>query len=100
VSLTEKKTKFIQVILFNQLVDLCICFSRSSDLDTGIGSLHIAVRRVLSVGSGTGFPGDHTSVRLLESNGTQREEDYAGEEHVPGTDRGLGTDRGYLHESP
>jgi len=54
----------------------------------------------LSVGPGTGFPGDHTSVRLLESNGTQREEDYVGEEHVLGADRGLGTDRGYLHESP
>jgi len=77
-----------------------VAFSRFSDLDTGIGSLHIAVRCILSFGPGTGFPGDHTIVRLLENNGTQREEDYAGEEYVSGTDRGLGTDRGYLHESP
>lgn len=75
-------------------------FSRSGDLDPGAGPLHIVVRRVLSVGPGTGIPGDHTIMRLLESNRTVREEDYAGEEHVPDTDRGFGPGRRYLHESP
>lgn len=75
-----------------------ICFSRSGNLGPRVGSLHIDVRRVLSVGLGTGFPSDHTIVRLLENNGTRRKEDYDGEKCVSDADRGLGPGRGYLHE--
>jgi len=78
---------------------LLIHFSRSGDLDPGIGSLHIAVRRVLSIGPGTGFPGNHTTLRLLESVGTHRKEDYGSEEYMSDTDRDLRPDCRYLHES-
>ena len=78
---------------------MSIHFSRSGDLDPGVGSLYIAIRRVLSIGSGTGFPGTHTTVRLLESVGTHRKEDYDSEEHVSDADRNLRPDCGYLHES-
>lgn len=75
-----------------------ICFSRSGDLDPRVGALYIAVRRPLSVRSGTGFPSDHPIVHLLEGDGTKREEVYGSEKHVPDTDWGLGPGCGYLHE--
>lgn len=52
----------------------------------------------MSVGLGTNFPGDHPIVRLLESDGTHREEDHGGEEHLSNADRGVRSDRGHLHE--
>lgn len=76
-----------------------ICFSWSGDLGPGVGSLYILIRCVLSIGFGTGIPGDHTIVRLLEGDGTHREEDYAGEEHVLDTDWHIGPGRRHLHES-
>lgn len=52
----------------------------------------------MPVGLGTGLPGAHSIVRLLESDGTHREEDHGGEEHVPDADRRARPDRGHLHE--
>jgi len=74
------------------------CCSWIGNIDSGVGSLHIAVRRVLLVGSGTGIPGDHTIMRFLESIGTYREEDHVGEEHVPDANRRVGPNRGHVHE--
>jgi len=86
-------------IALNQFVDLSrSIFSRFGGHDPGTGSLHIAVRRAVPVGLGNDFPSDHPTVRLLESDGTHREEDHGDEEHVPNADRGLRSDRWHLHE--
>lgn len=76
-----------------------ICFSWSGGHGPRVGSLYILIRCVLSIGFGTSIPSDHTIVRLLEGDGTHREEDYAGEEHVPNINRRVGPNRGHLHES-
>lgn len=76
-----------------------LCYSRAGDLNTGAGSLHIAVRRVVSVRSGAGVPGSDPTVHILERTGTLGKAVHVGKKRMPNVDRRARPDRGDLRES-